>query len=238
MLDSLDLSFEDSPVTEVDQPYFAVGGGYIFTVFYPNFDDLNNMLTTNGFPFGEKIFETPVFMHGAQVFTAVGIIPNTRVGFFWNGGTKLLEKDIAGANLKQSFEYSVDVSGLSLNYAWVPFSHFAVLPGVNTFWGRIILESYQTQKNVEWGVFKPGADTTNFLNRAEAGFLYVQPNVSVEYAITVFAAIRLNAGYTFSFMQDWEFNRNAKINDGSLMSNFNADGFSVQLGLFIGLFSY
>jgi hypothetical protein len=63
----------------------------------------------------------------------------------------------------------------------------------------------------------------------------VQPAVNIEYALALFLNLRLNAGYSLSFMQPWRVDNAAPINN--VPTNFNATGFTLQAGVFVGLFT-
>lgn len=242
-LDSLDFSIESAPGEMQSTPYFAIAGGYTGTFIFLNFDNLNKHLSDNGFGFATDAFKKPLYMSGAQGFTAIGIIPNLRVGFFGMGGSSIAEMNttIDSVACKRSFNYSVSFNGLNIDYAIVPWKSVAFIPGVSFGWGSLTMESYQNQTgDNSWIDLKPNANAINYFNRAKATYSFIQPNLNVEFAVTTFFGLRLSAGYmwTFSFTGDygWQYNNTSKLVD--VPKSINASGLTLQFGLFMGLFNY
>jgi hypothetical protein len=239
MLDSLDLSFESTPIKEEKIPYFAIAGGFTGTFFFANFDEMKSLVEAN---FPSLIDETPegsvsIFMPGAEGFTAIGIIPNMRLGFFGAGGSKIIKAVVADTT--RSIDYSVSFNGLSFDYAFVPTRRLAILAGVNLGWGTLAIEYYRTTSNYQWNQFGENVNPNNFMSRAEAGFWLIQPHLNIEFAVTPFIALRGSAGYSVSLMNEWKFNQNSNFSDGNKPPDkLNASGLYAQFGLFIGLFNY
>lgn len=227
--DKLDkLSFEESPLLDEKQPYFAVGGGFLGTFLFTNFDELN--LSATSFGVGE--FKSPVFMTGAQGFTAIGIVPNIRVGVLSVGGKATSQKTDT-ASLLRTMEYSTSLTGFTLDYAIQPFKHFAIIPGVMFGLGTVAVERSQT--TAARGYTDPLPSTNNFFHRMDAGITVLQPNLNIEYAVTQFSMIRVNAGYMMSFVGDWKADRQTIIT--GVPDNINSSGLTLQFGIFVGLFN-
>ena len=227
--DKLDkLSFEETPLWDEKQPYFAVGGGFLGTFLFTNFDELNKSATA----FGVGEFKSPVFLNGAQGFTAIGVVPNVRVGVLSIGGKATSQKTDTTL-LTRTMEYSTSLTGFTLDYAIQPFKHFAIIPGVMFGLGTVAVERSQTTASRSYTDPLPTAN--NFFHRMDAGITVLQPNLNIEYAVTQFSMIRINAGYMMSFVGDWKADRQTTIT--GVPDNINSSGLTLQFGVFVGLFN-
>jgi hypothetical protein len=239
-LDDMDLSVA---ATEQDSgaEYFTIGAGFVGQFLFTNLDDMNADLAKT-FTNGE--LQAPIFMTGVHGFTAIGVVPNLRIGIFGLSGSTEVSQEVTLANdlkANQGFEYSISITGFSFDYAIVPMRKLAILPGANIAFGTIKMESWQTPNDdVNWDdLVGPDIENTYF-NRAEATVLFFEPNVKVEYALAPFVMLRLQGGYSVNVTRgDWEYNRTGKFADSeSSFSNAKADGFTFQFGINVGLFNY
>lgn len=235
--DELDgFSFETEPLRSEKMPYFAIGAGYQFSFLFMNYDEVNKIVVDK---LGLDKFEGFMYINGIHGFTGLVIIPNTRLGFFGVSGSKISEKEIVN-NLAEkelhSAELSISFNGFSLDYGFVPLKGLAILPGFNLGWGRYILESSVTPITIDY------SDLANLsMQRIENSFMFVEPQISIEYAITNFAMIKANAGYSLTFdnplaKKKWLLNNNAEIKNAP--KDMNANGFKAQIGVYLGLFNY
>lgn len=236
--DKLDkLSFEESPLLDEKPPYFAVGGGFLGTFLFTNFDELN--LSAASFGVGE--FKSPVFLTGAQGFTAIGVIPNIRVGIVSIGGKATLQKEFTdsigpipiSSTVNRTMEYSTSLTGFTIDYAIQPFKHFAIIPGVMLGFGTVAVE--RSQSTASRSFIDPIPSSENYFNRLDASITVLQPNLNIEYAITQFSMIRINAGYMMSFVGDWKADRQTAIS--GVPDKINSSGLTLQFGIFVGLFN-
>ncbi len=234
------FSFESEPLRSESTPYFSIGAGYTYSFLFMNYDKLNDYV--NG-KLGLDNFSGPFYLSGVHGFTGIVIIPNMRLGFFGISGTKLVEKDItAGASTtKRTSELYVGLNGFSLDYGYVPFKNFAILPGVNFGWGSFELTSYETPSAIDWtSVDKIDVAGTS-MNRIENSIMFVEPQINIEYAITNFSMVRLQLGYNYTFdsplaNKKWMLNNNAELK--GVPSGMNSNGLKASLGLYLGLFNY
>ena len=238
MLDSLDLSFESSPMKEDKIPYFAIAGGFTGTFFFANFNEIDKMIESNFPSFGNERFKgSNIFMPGAEGFTAIGIIPNMRLGFFGAGGSKTIKA--VNADTTRSIDYSVSFNGISFDYAYVPTRRLAILVGVNLGWGTMAIEYFRTTSKYNWNQFNENSNPDNFMSKTDAGYWLVQPHLNIEFALTPFIALRGSAGYSVSLMNEWKFNKNSAFSESNKPPDkLNASGLYAQFGLFLGLFNY
>jgi len=233
--DELDLSQLEIPQApeEASIPYFGIGGGFAGIFLFPTLDELNQK--TTDWAVGE--FSAPLFLSGAEGFTAIGIVPNVRVGIFGVGGSKQLQYplSIAGTEVTRTVELSVGMTGLSLGYAIVPFRSFTLLPVLSAGWGMLTIELAQAPATTRWAEIKATADSVTFLHRLAASALFVHPQLYVEYAPLPFLALRLGGGYVLSSMGEWKHNRIARVEE--VPSKVNFSGASAQFAIFLGLFN-
>ncbi len=233
--DELDLSQLEIPQApeEVSIPYFGIGGGFAGIFLFPTLDELNQK--TQSWGLGE--FSVPLFLGGAEGFTAIGIVPNVRVGIFGVGGSKRLQRSfqLNGTEVTRTVELSVGMTGLSLGYAIVPFRSFTLLPILSAGWGMLTIELAQAPATTRWEEVGATADSVTFLHRLAASALFVHPQLYVEYAPLPFLALRLGGGYALSSMGEWKQNRTARLE--GVPSKVNFSGASAQFAIFLGLFN-
>lgn len=236
--DELDsFQFDSEPIQEESIPYFGLGVGYVGTFMYMNFDELNKHLSANNF-FNDKKFDSPVFLSGALGFTAIGVIPNLRVGFYGMSGESSLQETVTldSKDYKQNFDITLTYTALTVDYAIVPMKSLAILPGAGFGWGRMSMDNYRTLGDVEWNDFKNNPpDNNTYFATTKSSFFYVQPSLNIEYALTPFTTVRLGVHYSYSFGYDWDYNHNVSLNN--VPKEINANGLGVQFGLFLGLFN-
>lgn len=232
-----DFSFDTKPLRNEKNPYFAIGAGYQYSFLFLNYDDLNKYVQSIGLDDYDGIF----YVGGIHGFTGLVVVPNLRLGFFGLSGSKITGKDIHAFGLeteKRASELTIEMNGFSLDYGIVQVKELAILPGVNFGWGRLEIESYQSKPTKNWDNI--GLDD-NKMHRFENSFMFVQPQISIEYAVTNFAMLRLNAIYNLTFdnpLSDkkWVYNNHTEL--AGMPSGINSKGFSAQIGLYLGLFNY
>ncbi len=237
--DELDnFSFETEPLKSESNPYFSVGAGYQLTFLSLNYDEINKYVADK---LGLDKFEGIFTLGGVHGFTGLVVIPNTRLGFYGISGSKFTEKENSSTNLKRTAELKVVINGFSIDYGIVPVKSLAVLPGLNFGWGNYTLETTETPTSIDWN----DVDSINVgsakMNRIENKFMMVQPQLSVEYAVTNFAMIRANVHYNLTFDnplvdKKWTFNKDAELKNTP--NKMNSNGLGLQIGLYLGLFNY
>lgn len=238
-LDDFDFSFDSEPLNYDKAPYFVIGVGYLFDFYQADVDFLNDYLQTQSL--GDKKFKTPLFLSGASGFTSLGFLPgaifkNMRFGFYYVSGNSLLKETSTGdeGNLIKSNDYRISMNGFSLDYAIVPFRNFkfAIIPGATFGWGRLELESYQTKTEYEWGE----NPIENYYHDVKSSFLFGKAYLNLEYSLTNFALLQVQGSYRFTGSYDWKYNNSGKLNN--VPSDFNSDGMTLRVGIFLGLFNY
>ncbi len=233
-------SFETEELQTEDPVYFAIGGGYAANFIFNDMAPINNIFgkssTITGYNFPD--FEQPIVMHGATAIVSTYYIPNTRIGFFSLGGSqtqssKMSENEM---NFDMDLEFSHSILGGSIDYGFIVMKSLVILPGLGFGHGNMSLEATKTNQDYAWADFNNIYDAS-FIKRAETGYWFVQPQLNIEYAVTNVLCFRLNANYIVPFGQkDWKFNNSQEL--ASPLDDIEDKGFSVQLGLMVGLFNY
>lgn len=220
------IQFEESNVQIEKPPYFGLGGGYIGNFLFSKLDDINSLCSEIGI---DKL-KSPMFLSGAQGFTAIGLIPNLRIGFSGYSGSQKSEKkeSFNTIGLKIDFNYT----SFAVDYGFVLFKSFAVLPGINFGWSKITVNKYLISQ-FSYSELKSNTYTSNIL---EGSFWFVQPGVNFEFAATPFLMIRLGAGYPFPFSPKWKINDVQEVSD--VPTGIKPEGFVFNFGIFVGLFNY
>lgn len=222
-----ELGFEEANYVEEKPPYFAVGGGYIGTFQFMNFDQVN-VLARN---FGVSDFDGGIFCSGVGGIAPVLIVKNLRVNVGGYSGNLVREAKKSDTSLTMTVGSSINTFGL--DYAFQPIKGLAILPGASFGWGSLNIERATSTQSVDFNPLVPSG--TQSLSRLGASYIFVQPNVHIEYAVTQFAMIRASAGYSLSFMGDWQMNGVAAVNN--VPKELNANALTLQFGIFVGLFN-
>ncbi|MCX6141346.1 MAG: hypothetical protein NTX15_11070 [Candidatus Kapabacteria bacterium] len=232
-----DLSFEEAPLKDEAIPYFAIGVGPVFNFVFASTTDVNAQAKSLGL--GE--IKAPVFQLGAEIFTAVGVIPNLRLGFSWVSGSATTSANVVvgGTTVNRTLLYGIASRTFHLDYAWVPVKSLAILPGLGFGWGDQRVEMYQSTNEMDWTKL---TDTSSFAPAPNAytalkqNTLYLLPRVNIEYSVTPFLNLRLQAAYTWQFTgSDWVGNQYATVKN--VPDNISVSGLNLQFGVFVGLFN-
>jgi len=221
------IQFEESNVKIEKPPYFGLGGGYVGSFIFLNVDEINKVASGIGL----NEFKSPYYLSGAQGFTAIGIVPNVRIGFSGYSGSKTVEKQFE-YNQTKGIRYEIGFTGFSVDYGIVVFKSLAILPGLGLGWSNINITNYNVTQ-FGWNDLTTNTYTSNLL---KGTFWFVEPHFSVEFAITPFLMVRLGAQYPISFGQKWQVNDVVEV--GDVPSSLKPNGFSINFGLFVGLFNY
>lgn len=237
-----EFTIEDVPQEDVSTPYFGVGGGVIGSFFFGNMDEVNN-LVDRVLP-GQKI-DGPILMVGAQGFAAIPFIRNTRIGFMSIGGSKMVEGTVPAESSavarQRQFEYSLSYNAITIDYAFTPLKGLAVVPGVAGGWGSMTMRVSQSPVDADRtidGELNFESSSSALYRELTASHITFMPNLNIEYAVTPFSMIRLNAGYNITAsVGDWEADNGIATVSG-VSEDIKMNGLSAQIGVFIGLFNH
>lgn len=234
-----DYDFSEIPVEEEDIPYIGVGGGYQLLVTLLDMTELNKVNASLGL----GAFTGGLFMHGGGGWTAIGIIPNVRLGVFGGAGSKEVTKTetIADSAFDRSMRFSAGYTVAHIDYAIPVFSKFTVAPGVMIGGGSTTLEYTQTKEGTSFSSLfdpaksnGPGGDLSYQTSVTRSYPVFI-PTLNIEYALTQFILVRAGAGYSMTtlFGDTWD-DRHGNVVSG--VPDINADGLTFSAGLFLGLF--
>jgi hypothetical protein len=230
-----DYDFSEIPVEEEEIPYIGVGGGYQLQMVLLNLDELNALVGSLGIP----EFSGGLFMHGGGGWTAIGIVPNLRVGVFGGGGSKEQSaEDTTGGGTRRSLQFINGFTAALIDYAITPFARFTIAPGVMLGGGSTTVEFTQTRDDVSYGsLFAPspaGGTASNHQASMTRTYVHLVPMINLEYALTQFILLRAGGGYSLSFGDTWTDRHGTDI--ASVPEKLNANGPTFQVGVFLGLF--
>lgn len=230
-----EYSFETAPIQEEESPYFALGLGYTGSLQFPKLDLINTTIKDR---FGLDKFNSVVWYNSVEGFTSLVFIPNMRLGFLGSGGGIKSQKKDTVTGFTKTVEFETGLTGIALDYSFVPFKNFAVTAGSELGWGELRLLAYQTDGDARWtDDMTPSTDANNYYKRGSRSILYARPRINAEFALTSVILLRLGAGYTYAFgSPTWEFNNLTALKGVPKEINFN--GPSLQIGLFFELFNY
>lgn len=233
-LDKMKFGNEYAP-GEKAKTYFGIGLGYSNNIFFANNDDINIKLEDFGFK-GDAM-TVPMYLHGFELFTSIPFA-NLTLGFSYKKGSESIDYD----ELNRYSDFSVSFTGLYVDYIFVPFNKFSISLGMELGEGKLNLEIYQSPKDIDWNNMKPDWNNESFYHNSSMGFIYLQPKIDFEYILTNWIMTRFNISYNFAINEsgiinknNWSYNNSSNISN--VPSTLGANGLTIQLGIFVGLYS-
>lgn len=230
-----EFDFDDIPVDDARQYYVAVGGGYLGMLAFPNFDELNTVSRGLGLP----DFEGQLYMNGGGGLISLLVVPNMRLGIFGASGSRIIQSDVTlpEGTYKRSLRFTSTITAAQVDYAIRLFRSFTILPGVMIGAGSYNLELTQSRNNGENfpDVFQTGnATVANRYARISRGHFFWNPALNLEFAATQFVMFRAGVGYSgTAWPGNWTDGAEVTVNN---VPDINADGLTLQFGVFVGLF--
>ena len=226
-----ELNFDEEPLPEETVAYSAIGIGPSVNLFMPKVDDINTLAKSQGL----DEMNSPFILAGAEFFTAIGVIPNARIGFSWLtgsvGNTKNLPEP-GGTGTTRSIDYAISTRALHFEYAIVPAAKLAIIPGVGIVWGYSTITTSNSTGTYDWNSLT-NATTQQVLEQSS---ICVMPRLSFEYAVTPYLDIRLQAAYAAQISaSDWTANTHSPA--VNVPTTIGLNGLNAQLGIFVGLFN-
>ncbi len=240
-----DFTFEEIPIDEGDEPYFAVGVGGVGTFLFMDMDPVNVMVQ-DIFPDDE--ISSPLLLTGVE-----GFIPtfwqNVRLGFYSASGGKELTAEMVvpfdtlelNGHVRANFQTSMS----ALNFEYViqtPLKQLVIIPGISAGWGGMTLERESVLTDENGNYVNPihlesDTETIQILNESfENTYWLGRANVNIEFTPTEFLMIRAQAGYMATFNGDWEVNGFSDVTipegDMGIESSGAYAGFAVAFGFF------
>lgn len=221
--------------TYFDSP-FGFGVGYTPVWVIRNFDFINPQLKNFG---TDEFSSSGFFSSGGAGFIYVGFVPNLRLGGMGFGGSNKESKVVNGFN--NVAKYSQNFAGITAEYTFPLIRSFALSFGMILGWGGQQLELSRNKGEFSWdGIWReisdPLSSTQNFSRVIKNNFILLSPTINIDYNIYRFVSMRIGAGYSFNFGNEWQVEKNLIVN--GVPDNAAGDSFFIQSGIFIGFFSY
>ena len=235
-------AFDDNETQK--NPYFALSFGGNFHFLFMDYNEINKKFSDCDCYDALK-FSGPITGWGFNFFTAMSpLVNNARIGISYFSGsqekefTTILIGPISSMNINYNRKLSVSNKGIHFDYAFVPVKSLAMLPGLGLKLGNMTLEQYATNISQHWN--------EEFLvatggNKLEYSYIAIEPQISIEYAITGFLMLRAAGSYVLPFDNPfssnvWTINGNNQYS--GVPNSVKPQGFSASIGLYLGLFNY
>ncbi|OYT14522.1 MAG: hypothetical protein B7C24_17920 [Bacteroidetes bacterium 4572_77] len=243
-VDYLKFEKEYAP-DEINAPYFGIGMGYTgsFNIIN-NLDEINDKLISFGFT--EDAISQSLYLNGFELFTSIPYLKNVKIGFNYSNGSQLIKySSLLPENENISISHTASLQlryiGANINYCFTPYKNLAINPGFSFGEGKINMNIGESTNGIAWGDIQSGNTAHNYNYTISGGFIYLQPELNIEYSFTPWLLGRIGASYNLSLMNlgmfsdnDWMLNKTTKI-DG--MDDINADGLMFEVGIYVGLFN-
>jgi hypothetical protein len=241
-------SFDDNESPKL--PYFALSFGGNAHFLFMKYDDINKKPGIMEYEEDLK-FSGPIICFGFDFFSAMSpLVNNARIGITYSAGSQVKEYnlydfpiiDSSKIDINLNRKLSVSNIGIHFDYAFVPIKSLAILPGLGLKFGTMTLEQYATVLPVSWdSISYVVADQQRFNEKLEYSYFAIEPQISIEYAITGFFMIKVAGAYVLPF--DNPFYKNVWTINGNnaysgVPNSVKPQGFSVSAGVYLGLFNY
>jgi hypothetical protein len=243
MVTSLPLAaqgVDDEWEPEESLPYVGAGAGFVPGAVFMNLDELNKVARE----LQVEEFKGPLILWGGNLIFSPAAMRNWRLGIYGAGGYKISYGvvELPSDTLTRSLNFTVGVGGLSLERAIRITPAFTVLPGVTAGFGTYAFGLAQTHEDgndfnqiVRDSTLRGAGGSFNRYGRFIAVQLFVRPVVLLEYSLTGMVMARIGVGYNFTpYISAWSDDAGAEIRN---FPNLRADGPTIHLGIFGGLFT-
>ncbi|MBN1633838.1 MAG: hypothetical protein JW917_06710 [Ignavibacteria bacterium] len=213
---------------------FSISGGPILGWHVPQINDLNDELIKIGFP---EISSSGQFVVGGGGYIDVPVIKGLRIGGMGLGFSA--DNTIEALNIVKAVSLKYRMGGVSFEYVKRISKKFDYSIGSIFGIGSLGFSISKYPKEFQnWNLVNFGIDTVgnnNVVNKDYSKTLYIfQPQLGLGYQLTNFLYFKLNAGYVFTLSKNWKLDEILEVNN--VPSGIKADGFSVSLGINVGLF--
>lgn len=229
------ISFDGVSQTQqfFDAP-FGGGGGFTPGWSFSNVNPLNNKLNLINMP---QVAKKGIFTTGGGGFIYIGFVPGLRIGGMGYGGSTSDNSTITdvGRHILYNTEtkYAIGGGGLTIEYTLPFIKSIGVSPGLIVGGGNITVELYQNGVNNGWDGLGLPLGLHNTLNN---NFWIIAPTLNVDIPFYRFLCFRIGAGYNFTLGENWTLNNGQSFS--GVPSDFNGRNFYMQVGIFIGFFSF
>jgi hypothetical protein len=215
---------------------FGLAGGFTPMWVFTNVDQVNRMLPDFGV---DQLSTSGMLTLGGAGYAYIMLVDNIRVGGMGYSGSMNSTGVVDG--FRKEVDYSLGGGALSVEYTLPSIKKFAVSFGVLLGGGSLELKLYKNKGEFNWqDVWSEMSDSEstseNFSRLMKNSFYLVSPTVNVDYPLSRFIAVRLGAGYQFTFGDDWEIENEQGLS--GVPSELNGNAFFIQTGIFLGFFAF
>lgn len=218
-------------------PRFSIAGGPTIGWFWNNTDDINAQLKDIGIP---GISKDGFLTLGGGGFIDLPLksIRWLRVGGSGEGFTT--QTQIITDSVTRTAYYHYGSGGISLDYVKTFGKSVELTLGAYLATGKLTIDLYQNTSSFgNWGSifneFNGTSASENIAHKLSVRFYSVRPQIGLGVFLTPFLYAKLNAGYQFSVNNNWYADDDIEVSNAP--SGIKADGFIVNFGLNVGLFS-
>ncbi|MBK8551634.1 MAG: hypothetical protein IPL53_11470 [Ignavibacteria bacterium] len=218
-------------------PRFSIAGGPTIGWFWNNTDDINAQLQDIGIP---GISKDGFLTLGGGGFVDLPIksIRWLRVGGSGEGFTT--QTQIITDSVTRTAYYHYGSGGISLDYVKTFGKSVELTLGAYIATGKLTIDLYQNTSSFgNWGSifneFNGTSASDNVAHKLSVRFYSARPQIGLGVFLAPFLYAKLNAGYQFSVNNNWYADDDIEVSNAP--SGIKADGFIVNFGLNVGLFS-
>lgn len=211
---------------------FSVAAGPVFGWNIPSMKDLNSELSKAGMT---GFSEGGMFATGGGGFIDVPVVKGLRIGGYGYGFSD--EVTTTGTDISKVAEFSYSAGFISVEYAKRMGKVFDwTLGGMVGIGSTNVKLMNYTNQLTEWNI-NNFSDTSNSgystLDLKTTSYTFV-PQAGIGFQAAKFLYFKLNAGYLFTLNSKWKVEDLIEVNN--FPSGIKADGFMVNLGMYLGLF--
>jgi hypothetical protein len=213
---------------------FGGGGGYSPGWAFPKMDVLNQKLRSVGFP---ELSTSGFYTSGGAGFIYLGFVPGVRIGGMGYGGSSSESAMTLGIN--NEVQYTLSGGGFTVEYTLPFIRDWGVSVGAIIGGGSLKVEFYRNYTNYSWDdLLDPASSvvTSDDSPTLRNSYWFFTPTLNIDIPFYRFIVFRIGAGYQFTFADEWTADNDRSIS--GIPSDFNANNFFIQSGIFIGFFSF
>ena len=219
-------------------PRFSIAGGPTVGWQLNNTDDINAEMRKIGIPeFPKDGFL--ILGGGGFIDLPFKKLNWLRVGGLGTGFTSKRQMTTS-QNITKTVYYSYGAGGASFEYVKHFGKLFEVTFGALFSTGKLTIEMYQNTSdfgnwNTIFGEIGGSQSSQNITRKLSVRFYSAQPQVGFGFFAAPFLYAKLNGGYLFSTNGDWKVDNDIPVINAP--SGIKADGFNINFGLNLGLFT-
>ena len=215
---------------------FALGGGFTPGWIIPDFNAINNQLTSFGV---DKFSSSGFFTSGGIGYVSIGVIKNIRIGGMGFGGSVTHKGSKDG--FSKEAKYSTGMGGITIEYSLPFIKDVAISAGAVIGIGSSSLELYQNNGSYDWNnvwkeVTDPNEKTQNINRSISNTFFTLVPTINIDIPVYRFFAFRIGGGCMFDLSKNWKADNGQTLNN--VPSDLNSNAIFIQAGIFVGYFNY